>query len=163
MTADFEESCVLESPVGRLRAELAAGRLRRLRWTREPASPPQSAEARALAAQLGEYFAGRRRSFDIPVQTEGSEFQRAVWDYMCAIPYGQTRSYGQCAAATGGIARDVGQACGENPLPIVVPCHRILAADGLGGYSGRGGLRTKRALLELEGARLPAEQLGLPL
>jgi methylated-DNA-[protein]-cysteine S-methyltransferase len=163
MTADSDEICVLESPVGLLRAELTGGLLRRLHWTREPASPPQSAAARTLASQLSEYFAGRRHSFDIPVETGGDEFQRAVWDYMRAIPYGQTRSYGQCAAATGGIARDVGQACGENPIPIVVPCHRILAADGLGGYSGRGGLKTKRALLELEGARLPAEQLGLPL
>lgn len=157
------EVCVLDSPLGRIRAEFAGGRLQRLRWTSAPTEQPGSPAAAALADQLAGYFAGRRRDFSLDIDPAGTNHQRAVWAYLRAIPYGQTRSYGQCAAAVGGIARDVGQACGANPIPIVVPCHRILAADGLGGYSGRGGLQTKRALLALEGVRLPAEQLGLPL
>jgi methylated-DNA-[protein]-cysteine S-methyltransferase len=163
MTSEADDICVLDSPVGRLRAELADGVLRRLRWTSQPLRAPRTPAAEAVAKQLAEYFAGRRRSFDLPVETAGTEHQRAVWAYMTAIPYGETRSYGQCAAAIGGNPREVGQACGANPVPIIIPCHRILAADGLGGYSGQGGLQTKRALLALEGVRLPAEQLALPL
>ncbi len=157
------EGCVIDSPVGRLRAVFDQGVLRRLSWTRAPATGLDSPAARLLAEQLAAYFAGSLRRFEIPFDTRGTPFQRAVWDYMCAIPFGETRSYGACADAVGSVPRAVGGACGENPIPIVVPCHRILAADGLGGYSGRGGLATKRALLRLEGVKLPAEQLGLPL
>lgn len=105
------------------------------------------------AQQLSEYFAGSRRDFDLPLKPRGSEFQRAVWREMLAIPYGQTKSYGDLAAATGGIARAVGTACGANPIPIFIPCHRVLAADRqLGGFSGGRGPETKAFLLTLEGA-----------
>lgn len=108
---------------------------------------------RGAAQQLREYFAGTRRTFDLPLCPRGSTFQRAVWDQMLAIPYGQTRSYGDLAKATGGVARAVGMACGANPIPIFIPCHRVLAADRqLGGFSGGKGPETKAKLLTLEGA-----------
>ncbi|MGF1631910.1 MAG: methylated-DNA--[protein]-cysteine S-methyltransferase [Kiloniellaceae bacterium] len=103
--------------------------------------------------QLGDYFDARRRDFDLPLKPRGSAFHRAVWREMLAIPYGQTKSYGDLARATGGIARAVGTACGANPIPIFIPCHRVLAADRqLGGFSGGKGPETKAFLLTLEGA-----------
>ena len=156
------DACVLDSPTGRLGAEFDGDALRRLTWTNAPISPPTTPAGHRLAEQLSAYFAGALKSFDIETEPGGTAFQRSVWDYMCAIPYGETRTYGQCAAAIDGIARAVGTACGENPIPIIIPCHRILAADGMGGYSGRGGLKTKTALLRLEGVPL-GEQLDLPL
>lgn len=104
--------------------------------------------------QLQAYFAGQRRTFDLPLDLYGSPFQQAVWRLLLEIPYGETRSYAHLAAALGRphAARAVGQANGANPLPIVVPCHRVIQADGsLGGYGG--GLPLKRALLELEAGR----------
>lgn len=105
------------------------------------------------ARQLRDYFAGTRRTFDLPLNPRGSDFQRSVWREMLAIPYGATKSYGDLAKATGGIARAVGTACGANPIPIFIPCHRVLAADRrLGGFSGGKGPETKAFLLTLEGA-----------
>jgi methylated-DNA-[protein]-cysteine S-methyltransferase len=104
-----------------------------------------------VAAQLDEYFAGSRTSFDLPVRAEGNRLQRAVWEQMRQIPYGETRSYGQLARALGdrSLAQAVGAACGRNPLPVVVPCHRVVGADGdLVGFGG--GLARKRVLLDLE-------------
>jgi len=107
-----------------------------------------------VARQLDEYFAGRRREFDVPVRVDGSPFERRVWREVRAIPYGQTASYGEIARRIGrpGAARAVGLANARNPVCVVVPCHRVVGADGaLTGYSG--GLERKRALLTLEGAR----------
>lgn len=157
------ESCVIDSPVGRLQADFVGDVLHRLNWTDAPLDLPHSPAAHRLADQLAAYFAGTLQRIDIETESGGTPFQRAVWDFMCTIRYGETRTYGQCAAAIGSVARAVGTACGENPIPILIPCHRILAADGLGGYSGRGGLKTKTALLALEGVQLPAQQLALPL
>lgn len=103
--------------------------------------------------QLAEYFAGRRRDFDLQLAPEGTAFEKQVWAALREIPYGETRSYGAIARELGrpGSARAVGRANGANPLPIVVPCHRVLGADGsLTGFGG--GLETKERLLELEGA-----------
>ena len=105
----------------------------------------------AAARQLLEYFEGNRQCFDFPIQPEGTPFQKAVWDALRTIPYGQVRSYGQIAAAIGRpkAARAVGMACNRNPLWIVIPCHRVVGNSGrLTGYAG--GLATKAALLELE-------------
>lgn len=104
-----------------------------------------------VAAQLDEYFAGRRTSFDLAVHATGNDLQLAVWEQMRRIPYGETRSYGQLARALGdrSLAQAVGSACGRNPLPVVVPCHRVVGADGdLVGFGG--GLPRKRFLLDLE-------------
>jgi methylated-DNA-[protein]-cysteine S-methyltransferase len=107
-----------------------------------------------VAIQLDEYFAGRRTAFDIVLDLRLSAgFRRTVLDHLAAISYGQTETYAEVAAATGhpGAVRAVGSACATNPLPVVVPCHRVLRSDGsLGGYLG--GLEVKRALLDLEGA-----------
>ena len=104
--------------------------------------------------QLKEYFAGRRTDFDLPLAPQGTEFQRDVWRRLQEIPYGETISYGELAKRIGNpkASRAVGAANGSNPIPIVIPCHRVLAKAGLGGYSGSGGLETKQALLTLEGA-----------
>lgn len=112
---------------------------------------------RRARAQLDEYFAGRRRSFDLPLSPQGTAFQLSVWNALAAIPYGQTLSYAGLAARVGrpSAMRAVGAANGRNPLPIVLPCHRVIGADGsLTGFGG--GLPTKQFLLKLEGA-LPAE------
>jgi methylated-DNA-[protein]-cysteine S-methyltransferase len=104
-----------------------------------------------VVRQLGEYFAGGRTAFDLPLRPVGSDFELAVWEQLTHIPYGETRSYGHVAAAVGepGGAQAVGAANGRNPLAIVVPCHRVIGADGsLVGFGG--GLARKRFLLDLE-------------
>ena len=109
------------------------------------------------ASQLGEYFAGERTTFDLPLAPRGDEFQQKVWALLCEIPFGQTRSYGQLARALGDVnlSQAVGWANGRNPISIIVPCHRVIGADGsLVGYAG--GLDRKRFLLALE--EPPAEE-----
>lgn len=102
-----------------------------------------------VARQLGEYFAGRRTSFDLPMRADGDDFQRAVWAEVAKVPLGETTTYGDIAAALGAQARDVGKAVGRNPLCVLVQCHRVVGKDGkLTGYAG--GLRRKRFLLDLE-------------
>lgn len=104
--------------------------------------------------QLDEYFSNRRREFDLPLSPSGTAFQRRVWDRMRRIPYGETLTYGDMARAIGSAPRAVGGACGANPLPIFIPCHRVIGAGGsLGGYSGGAGRSIKVALLELESRR----------
>ena len=101
--------------------------------------------------QLLEYFSGRRTCFDLPLSPKGTPFQQQVWQELCRIPYGQTRTYGEIAAAIGkpGAARAVGMACNRNPIWLLIPCHRVVSKDGsLTGYAG--GLDMKRRLLELE-------------
>jgi methylated-DNA-[protein]-cysteine S-methyltransferase len=103
------------------------------------------------ATQLEEYFAGERTEFDIPMELDGTEFQRQVWRELSRIPYAETISYGELARRVGRPKgpRAVGQANGRNPIPIIVPCHRVLASNGIGGYGG--GLPMKRTLLAVEG------------
>lgn len=111
--------------------------------------------------QLGEYFAGSRTTFELPLGPRGTEFQRGVWQALAGIPYGETISYAQLASRVGNPSamRAVGAANGRNPLPIVLPCHRVIGADGsLTGFGG--GLPTKQFLLELEGALLRAAERG---
>jgi methylated-DNA-[protein]-cysteine S-methyltransferase len=148
----------MESPVGRL---LLAGFVDRLRligfsqgsmargadegWERT------EAPFRMVVRQLTEYFAGSRREFDLPLDPQGTEFQRRVLDQLLAIPYGETRSYRDIAIAIGNprAVRAVGGANGSNPLPIVIPCHRVIGSSGdLTGFGG--GMDTKRYLLDLE-------------
>jgi methylated-DNA-[protein]-cysteine S-methyltransferase len=103
------------------------------------------------ARQLEEYFAGERTEFDVPMELDGTAFQKEVWAELSRIPYGETISYGELARRVGRPKgpRAVGQANGRNPIPIIVPCHRVLAGNGIGGYGG--GLPLKRALLAVEG------------
>lgn len=124
----------------------------------DPAAVEDPGPFREAVDQLDAYFAGERRSFSLPLAPRGTAFQREVWEALRAIPYGATSSYGALAAAIGRprAVRAVGLANGRNPLPIVVPCHRVVGSDGsLTGYGG--GLEAKRMLLELEtrATRLP--------
>ncbi len=161
---------VLDSPIGPLTVVAAEGALTGLYMDvhRHRPDPDRFGERRdegfdAVAAQLEEYFAGRRRHFDLPLAPAGTPFQLAVWRALAAIPYGTTESYGQLAARIGrpGASRAVGLANGRNPISVVVPCHRVIGADGsLTGYGG--GLERKRVLLDLE-ARSSSSPGGLPI
>lgn len=150
-----------ESPVGKL---LLAGTdaLSLIAFSRGPKPTAPKADWRSsdapflreAAAQLEEYFQGTRREFDLDLEPTGTRFQLKVLDALATIPYGETRSYGEVAVQIGAprAVRAVGAANGRNPLPIVLPCHRVIGADGsLTGFGG--GLETKRYLLELEGSR----------
>lgn len=154
----------LTTPLGILRIEVWAQTLTSLSWlgdTKDSAQPQteepwtNDAKDRALlenaARQLEEYFAGQRRSFDLPVRAEGTNFQEQVWRVLASVPYGHTWSYQQLARTAGltRAVRAVAQAVAANPLAIVIPCHRIVRSDGtLGGYAG--GRARKRWLLDLE-------------
>ncbi|MBV8331896.1 MAG: methylated-DNA--[protein]-cysteine S-methyltransferase [Candidatus Eremiobacteraeota bacterium] len=121
-----------------------------------PFSPAAQRTMAAARTQLEEYFAHRRRDFDLPLRPAGSPFERRVWARLCAIPYGTTTSYGAIANELGLVngARAVGRANGANPIAVVIPCHRVIGSDGtLTGYGG--GLPLKTSLLELEGALAP--------
>jgi len=102
--------------------------------------------------QLKAYFASELQIFDLPLHVAGSDFQRAVCDAMLAIPLGHTRTYGDISKALKVPPQPVGNACGANPIPVIIPCHRVLGANGLGGFSGGTGIETKISLLKLEGA-----------
>jgi methylated-DNA-[protein]-cysteine S-methyltransferase len=109
--------------------------------------------AQALAELIARWLNNPQQRFDLPLQTRGTPFQRRIWQAISAIPLGETRHYGELSALHGGTARAVGQACGANPFPIIVPCHRVLAKSGLGGFAhARDGwlLETKRWLLQHE-------------
>ena len=146
----------LESPIGTLVLECDGDVLIGLWLPREQRHrrndvddvPPVLKET---ATQLEEYFAGERRDFDVRLELDGTPFQQAVWSELQRIPYGETISYGELARRVGrpNGPRAVGQANGRNPVPIIVPCHRVLASNGIGGYGG--GLPVKRALLAVEG------------
>jgi methylated-DNA-[protein]-cysteine S-methyltransferase len=125
----------------------------RLRWWPDAVHDPGADPLPEVRRQLDEYLAGRRRTFDLPLDPRGTEFQRLCWDALQAIPYGETRSYSAQARTIGrpSAIRAVGRANHDNPIGVIIPCHRVLGADGsLTGYAG--GLDMKRTLLELEGA-----------
>jgi methylated-DNA-[protein]-cysteine S-methyltransferase len=97
--------------------------------------PSKNGLAERAARQLEAYRRDANSAFDLPVVIEGTELQKAVWKRMCAIPRGKTRTYGELARELGTDPREIGQACGDNRLPLVIPCHRIVAADGIGGFA----------------------------
>lgn len=141
-------SCL--TPIGEVTFSEDEGAIVALDWGRgrDQEATPLLREA---VAQLQDYFDGKRLGFDLPVAPHGSAFQCRVWDALRAIPPGETRTYGDLAQLLGSSARAIGQANGANPIPIVIPCHRVVAAAGrLGGYSGGEGAATKRVLLDLE-------------
>lgn len=139
----------LHTPVGDITVFEEDGAIVSLDWgwvTYQDRSPIL---ARA-AGQLDAYFDGNLVSFDLPLAPPGTAYRRAVWQALCEIPYGETRSYQDIARKAGGSARSVGQANGRNPIPLIIPCHRVVATTHIGGYSGGDGLSTKRWLLALE-------------
>jgi methylated-DNA-[protein]-cysteine S-methyltransferase len=160
MSTLYERS--FDSPVGRLRLIATQGALVGVYCPDHVGVPAYETQAAArhdllsaAAGQLGEYFAGERLHFDLPIQPIGTEFQRAVWALLLKIPFGSTRSYGQLATTLGrpGASRAVGAANGRNPLSILVPCHRVIGANGkLTGYAG--GVPTKQWLLDHESRAL---------
>lgn len=141
----------VDSPLGPLALTETEGAITALDW-RAVETPPATALTQEAARQLAAYFDGDLRDFSLPLAPCGSAFQQVFYCALCAIPYGETRSYGDLATELGVSAQAIGQACGANPIPILIPCHRVLSASGLGGYSGAGGVETKVALLRLEGA-----------
>ncbi len=153
----------LETPVGTLIIagdaeaihEISFPRNGKPRPPREDWTESTRGTVAAAIRQLREYFAGKRTDFDLPLAPEGTEFQRAVWARLQEIPYGETISYGELAKRVGNpkASRAVGAANGQNPIPIVIPCHRVIGANGkLTGFGG--GLPTKEKLLALESRQL---------
>ncbi len=148
-------ACAVATPVGLLTVIANDRALIRIAWGRPTRADGDDPLLAAARAELAAYFAHRLRRFTLPLAPCGGAFARRVWEALCRIPYGRTISYGALAAELGSSPRAVGRAVGANPIPIVIPCHRVLGADGrLVGYSGGGGLATKRALLIHEGALL---------
>lgn len=150
----------IDSPIGRIEVtsdgesvtSLSIERQGHLPWEELPEHSTTVLDT--AAAQLGEYFAGVRKDFDLPVSLSGTEFQKAVWQQLGELPFGAVVSYGEIGQATGRPAagRAVGGAVGANPVPIIVPCHRVLASDKrITGYSGGNGIPTKAWLLDHEG------------
>lgn len=141
----------VETQFGKLGVVEQDGAITSLVWNGAD-DDPDTPLLREAAAQLRAYDEGRLQWFDLPYHVAGSEFQRQVCDIMYAIPLGDTLTYGDIARELGQPAQPVGQACGANPIPVIIPCHRVLSATGLGGFSGQGGIETKVALLRHEGA-----------
>jgi methylated-DNA-[protein]-cysteine S-methyltransferase len=155
-SAALPRRAVMASPLGPITLVEEAGYLTRLSWG-DAASNPTSDASPLLGrarAQLEAYFRRERLAFDLPLAPDGTAFQQNVWQALRRIPYGETWSYAALARRVDSVARAVGQACGANPIPIIIPCHRVLAENGgLGGFSAAGGSESKSFLLELEGAR----------
>ena len=141
------------SPVGELTIFEEDDSIVALEFGKAPAnSEKPSALLKRAAWQLDEYFEGKRAAFDLPLKPAGTAFQRKVWARIAAIPQGRVETYGAIAKKLRSGARPVGAACGANPIPLLIPCHRVLGSNGgLGGYSGAGGVTTKRFLLAREG------------
>ncbi|MBK7752155.1 MAG: methylated-DNA--[protein]-cysteine S-methyltransferase [Flavobacteriales bacterium] len=145
---------VMEGPLGKVHIESDGLVITRVSFENLRGSRAKQPKLLGTAAkQMDQYFAGKRKRFDLPLQRLGTRFQRLVWDAIDDIPYGKTRTYQAIGEKIGGLAlaRTVGHACGSNPLPILLPCHRVIASDGLlTGYVG--GLWRKRWMLQHEGA-----------
>jgi methylated-DNA-[protein]-cysteine S-methyltransferase len=158
----------MASPIGRLELVESGGALVAIHFDAPADGSPQherggSPVLTQAHQQLAEYFAGIRRVFDLPLRPAGTEFQRRVWEVLATVPWGTTTTYGAIAARLGlppGASRAVGAANGANPLPVVLPCHRVIGSDGtLTGYAG--GLERKALLLRLEGVATEADQDAL--
>ncbi len=143
----------IHTPVGRFTIIEHDGAIVASGW-RGPAGDDASPLLDDAVRQLQAYFERRLKAFDLPLRPAGTAFEQAVWQAMVAIPYGDTRTYADLARTAGGVPRAVGQACGANPIPIIIPCHRVTGTHGLGGFSGGNGQMTKRRLLGIEGAML---------
>ncbi len=154
----------MHSPVGDLTVTEEEGAIISLDWGWVPAEWQEETPLLLEAVdQLNDYFDGKRLDFDLPLNPPGSDFQKSVCFAMKAIPGGETRTYGDIAKELNSAAQPVGNACGLNPIPIIIPCHRVLAAGKeIGGFSGDGGVETKKKLLILENA-LPPQQQSLDL
>ena len=140
----------VDTPTGPMLLTEKDGAIVRAEW--EEGSMDDTPLLREAAAQLKAYFDDPSQGFDLPLKVEASEFQQRVCAAMLAIPLGDTRTYGALSKELGVPAQAIGQGCGGNPIPVIIPCHRVLGANGLGGFSGRGGAETKVWLLKHERA-----------
>ena len=146
-------SASFESPLGLVTVKSTGGSIVRLKWGRGThQKQPETQELRDAIQQLRAYFAGQLSEFDLPLDVTGTDFQKAVCQAIRDIPMGETRTYGDLAKTLGASAQAVGNACGANPIPIIIPCHRVLSATSLGGFSGSGGIESKVWLLRHEKA-----------
>ncbi|MEX0287336.1 MAG: methylated-DNA--[protein]-cysteine S-methyltransferase [Paracoccaceae bacterium] len=141
----------IHTQFGQLSVIETDGAVTRLTWNLPDDGPSTPLLEEALA-QLQAYDEGRLEQFDLPLHVNGTPFQQAVCDAMYAIPFGYTRTYGEIAKDLGHPAQAVGQACGANPIAVIIPCHRVMGAKGLTGFSAPGGVETKVALLRHERA-----------
>ncbi len=151
---DVEKCAHVETSIGAIAVVERDGRIVRLLWRSEAQRQRPKGQSEVLdeaVQQLSAYFDGKLKQFDLPLAPKGGDFEHAVQRAMQAIPYGETRTYGDIARELGTYGQPVGQACGANPIPIIIPCHRVLSANGLGGFSGEGGVETKISLLKHEG------------
>jgi methylated-DNA-[protein]-cysteine S-methyltransferase len=139
----------LHTPVGDLSVAEVDGAIVAVEWG-WGRDQDETTLLRRAREQLHAYFDTALTDFDLPLTPEGSPYRQSVWRALLAIPYGAVRTYLDIAHAAGGSPRSVGGANGANPIPIIIPCHRVVATNGIGGYSGGDGLPTKRALLTLE-------------
>ena len=144
----------MHSPVGDLTISEENGRIVSLDWG-WGMTQTETRLLKKTIANLEFYFDGTLKTFDLPLHPSGTPFQRHIFAEMRRIPFGQTKTYGELAFLTDSHPRAVGQACGANPIPIIIPCHRVIGkGQVLTGYSGEGGVETKSALLRLEGVLL---------
>ena len=137
------------SPMGPLQVSERSGSIVRVTWGAEVEAAPTPLLEEALS-QLKAYFDGRLTVFDLPLAPRGSPFQQSVYAQLRAIPFGETRTYGQLAENLESFGQPVGQACGSNTIAVIIPCHRMLSAHGTGGFSAIGGVETKIELLRHE-------------
>jgi methylated-DNA-[protein]-cysteine S-methyltransferase len=171
MTTYYKE---IESPVGKLNLVTSANALIAIHWSSEAANflsverqsvPGYHPILTEVERQLSEYFAGKRTEFKLPLEPRGTDFQKKVWNSLRTIPFGETKSYGEIASAIGSprACRAVGAANGKNPLPIIIPCHRVIGASGaLVGFAGGLEIKAKLLSLERQARNLPAKRIDTP-
>jgi methylated-DNA-[protein]-cysteine S-methyltransferase len=141
----------LQTEIGWIEVSADNDAITHLYWRGVPPARLQSSPlVKEAVKQLQAYFEKRLTTFDLPIAADGTGFAKDVWDVMLSIPYGQTLTYGEVAARLNAPAQAVGQACGQNPIAIVIPCHRIVGTHWLGGYSSELGVNAKEYLLDLE-------------
>lgn len=155
MTAHPNQTLTIGSPIGPIAIDVADDAVVAIHLQGNRKAPVSGSSDHPLlhvaASQIEDYFSDRRHSFDLPIMLHGTPFRRRTWEALARIPFGQTRSYGEIASEIGSAARAVGGACGANPITLVIPCHRVVAAGGsLGGFSGGTGSDTKQWLLQHE-------------
>ncbi len=151
------QSTVIDSPLGKLKLSSQDNLLNTIEFDTQLAlNPPNNQIEKLTCSQLTYYFDDASYSFKLPVLSQGTEFQKRVWVMLCKIPVGEVWTYGQMAKVLSSSPRAVGNACRRNPTPVIVPCHRIVSASGLGGFAGQTDGRLteiKKILLKHEGAK----------
>lgn len=146
----MKKSCVIQVPCGKLKITATGTHIIRCDWVDDIVVPPSTLLLKKAVYQINEYFNRERKIFELPLEMKGSAFEESVWNIIASIPYGKTVSYSEIARKIGdsNAVRAVGNACGHNPISIIVPCHRVTAKNNNGGYTG--GIHLKYALWDVE-------------